>query len=254
MMKNNNNIGTKTLEFGLMTLYRNPVIVILMSFPAILVIGITAYVLLNEYGNWTAGGSVVSIFNPYQSVIYSISQIGKYLIPLTYILIPAAYAISDMQGGFMLKVLPVGYKTRCAYSIFQMSLIIILSVMFAYLAFILCIRIIGICRPLLDINAYDIWDNLLLFFVRMLAVALLIALTQLIMHIFIEKIWIPITIALLLMTIPAHGGYNIYSGGVGWMWLGFNNCIGFMSDFTSYLKMLLVCFVLILITIVWKRR
>ena len=131
---------------------------------------------------------------------------------------------------------------------------IILSVMFAYLAFILCIRIIGICRPLLDINAYDIWDNLLLFFVRMLAVALLIALTQLIMHIFIEKIWIPITIALLLMTIPAHGGYNIYSGGVGWMWLGFNNCIGFMSDFTSYLKMLLVCFVLILITIVWKRR
>lgn len=162
-MRKNSAIGFKILECGLMTLYRNQVIIILMSMPTILVTSITAYVLFGEYETWTAGGSVVSMFNPYLSIAYSISQSGKYLIPLIYMLIPAAYAISDIQGGFMLKVLPVSNKVGYVYKVIQMSLIIVLSVLSAYLAFMICIRIIEVYRPLLDLCNYDTLDNMAVF-------------------------------------------------------------------------------------------
>lgn len=238
-----------------MILYRNPVIVILVLLPALIVSCITAFILLDNYSFWTASGSAVSITNPYQSVIYGIARIGKYIFPMTYILIPAAYALSDWQGGFMMKVLPIGRKTRFAYSIFQMSLIVVLSILLSYLAFMVCVKAIGAYRPLLDLNNYGTLDDVAVFFANILIVALLIVLTQLVMHLLTGNIWVPLAIGAILLAVPLPENYNIYSEGVTWAWQGSFNGIEFMSRFALSPIFTLFCILIVLIiALIWKRR
>lgn len=254
-MSKNRNIGLKYFECGLMTLYRNPVIVILVSLPALIVSFITAYILLDNYSSWTASGSAVSMTNPYQSVIYGIARIGKYIFPMTYILIPAAYALSDLQGGIMMKCLPIDRKTRFAYSILQMSLLVVLSILLTYLAFLLCVKAIGAYRPLLDLHNYGTHDDVAVFFANILIIALLIVLTQLVMHLLTGNIWVPLAIGAILMAVPFPENYNIYSDGVTWAWQGFFNGIEFMSRCALSPIFTLFCILIVLIIVlIWKRR
>lgn len=253
MMDRRSNISLKILECGLMTLYRNPAAVVLMCLPAAVVAGISAYVLLDGWDSLTAGGSVASLSNPYNGVAGMICRFGNILIPMIYIMIPAACALADMQGGHMMKVLPAGSRTRSACGLLRMSLAVVSSVLAAYLAFMICIRAVDAYRPLLGLYDYGTLDDMAVFFVRIAAVALLVSLTQWTLHELVGKVWLPAAAGAVMAVLFMDGGYNVYHDGMAWGYNGFSEGAGLACGWIPFLKMSSSCLLLISAAWVWKR-
>lgn len=255
MTRTNNHIGGKILECNLYSSFRNPVILILMFIPAILICSVTVFVVLNEYDSWTASGTVLSMFNPYQHFAYYISLIGKYIIPVVYMCVSAASDNINIQSAPPFQVLPCKHSTIVICNIFQNSLIVVVSICLANITFILCTNLIAFYMPMLDLSSYRTLFDFLTFFIRLGLVAILISITQTLAQLFCKSIWPPITIGLVLMTtniLPE--GYNVYSDGLLWVWTGFNTGISLIKDILCLAKMVSVCILIIIGLMLWTRK
>ena len=255
MTRTNNHIGRKILECNLYSSFRNPVILILMFVPAIFVCFVTICVVLNEYDSWTASGTVLSMFNPYQHFAYYISLIGKYIIPVVYICVSAANAHGNAQRVHPFQVLPCKHSTIVFCNILQVSLIVVISICLANISFILCTYLMAFYMPRLDLSSYQTLFDFLTFFMRLGFVAISISITQTLTQLYCKSIWTPITIGLVLMTTNVlPEGYNVYSDGLLWVWTGFNTGISLIKDVLCLAKMASVCILIIIGVMLWTRK
>lgn len=233
-------------ECRLIITYRNLQIMILAVLPALLVTVATLYILVGQYDTLTANGTARSLYNPYLYIVYSILNVGNYLLPVIFILIPAGSAIAEKQGGMLLRTIPCRKWIMTVSEVLSLTMITAISICIAFLAFLVSVRIASCCLPLLDLSAYPIHYDIALFFLRLLAVALLIVLTQFRLHRLSCSCIIPVAFGLVMMSGIVPDDFNIYSGGVRWAWRCLNNGIP-LSDTLPFLKLCTIysCFIVI---------
>lgn len=192
---------SEMLSCEIYKIIHNKWMILALSMLPIIVILAFVYLGFNDYSRETQSGIIDYPKNPWTTTIYYLFKLTQYTLPFIIVIISAQYFLIEKQSDGLKMFLTAPYNKKKLFITKYISLLIVfaISVLLAYLLFLIGIKFFEILYPRTSFEQYDMRIPLAVFFSKVLFLTFCIAIIQYGLSIITNNYMIPLVVAITLI-------------------------------------------------------